>query len=508
MKELKVILAKKPVFRHILIVSVLIVTVFFVSVSIFAQQNDTPQKFALVIGNSNYTGISRLANPVNDANDMEAALRSLGFTVDKVLNGNLEQMETAVLNFRRRLGGSRNTYGFFFFAGHGVQSNGENYLIPVTADNIRTETHLRDRAVSLQFVLDSMNEAGNELNMVVLDACRDNPFGWARSGSRGLGVVSRAPTGTIVMYATGANSTADDGSGRNGLFTGHLLTNLRTPGLSVFDVFDRTMGDVIRNTNGRQHPELSLRFAGATSAFLGARPAPPVPVAVAPTPAPAPAANARTTTAPAETERLLTAEDFDRMPMEPITEVAPRLTEPFIVLSQAAGWIPFIEGGNPTARNGTNANMLFGKEVHGGREVDVMTLTVDLARANEWRQGKVSIYSSSGSAFSGVLMNRLRNANGIRFSVLGDGGRGWRVLVTTLSTIHAPHEFIFNPTNGRIVNVDIPFSRLRQPSWVSQNQRVIFDRSLINGLTFARFAGASDTFSGPSTIKIFNFEIY
>jgi len=181
-------------------------------------------------------------------------------------------MENAVLDFEKKLGGSRNTYGFFFYAGHGVQSNGENYLIPVAANNIRNEAQLRDRAVSLQFILDCLSDAGNELNMVVLDACRDNPFGWARSGSRGLTVVNRAPSGSIVMYATGANSTADDGSGRNGLFTSFLLENLTTPGISVFDVFDRTMASVINETRGRQHPELSLRFAGATSAYLGSLP--------------------------------------------------------------------------------------------------------------------------------------------------------------------------------------------------------------------------------------------
>ncbi|MCL2719954.1 MAG: SUMF1/EgtB/PvdO family nonheme iron enzyme [Treponema sp.] len=243
------------------------------------------QKFALVIGNSNYTGISKLNNPVNDANDMEKALNELGFTVEKVLNGSLEQMENAILNLERRLGAARNSYGFFFYAGHGVQANGENYLIPVAANNIRSEAQLRDRAVSLQFVLDTLSDAGNELNMIVLDACRDNPFGWARSGSRGLTVVNRAPAGSIVMYATSANSTADDGAGRNGLFTNHLLNNLTTPELSVFDVFDRTMANVINATNGMQHPELSLRFAGATSAFLGSRPAPVLTTAATSAPA-------------------------------------------------------------------------------------------------------------------------------------------------------------------------------------------------------------------------------
>jgi len=282
---------------------------FFLSILLIGSVLFAQQKYALVIGNSNYTGISRLSNPVNDANDMEAALKGLGFTVVKVLNGNLEQMENAVLNLRRSLGGTRNTYGFFFYAGHGVQSNGENYLIPVNADNIRSESQLRDRAVSLQFVLDSLSEAGNELNMIVLDACRDNPFGWARSGSRGLSVVSHAPSGSIVMYATGANSTASDGTGRNGLFTGHLLNNLKTPGLSVFDVFDKTMGDVISLSNGTQHPELSLRYAGASRAFLGSRPVatvPPTPAPTptqqapkpAPTPAPAPQPAVQPTPAP------------------------------------------------------------------------------------------------------------------------------------------------------------------------------------------------------------------
>jgi Flp pilus assembly protein TadD len=274
----------------------LIVLFVVAAVGVFAQQNANQQKFALVIGNGNYTGISKLNNPVNDANDMETALKGLGFTVTKVVNGNLEQMETAVLNLRRQLGGARNSYGFFFYAGHGVQASGENYLIPINADNIRTETQLRDRAVSLQFILDSLSEAGNELNMIVLDACRNNPFSWARSGNRGLSVISHAPSGSIVMYATGANSTAEDGTGRNGLFTGHLLNNLKQPGLSVFDVFDRTMGDVKNATDGKQDPELSLRYSGATRAYLGSRPvanAPitpaPAPVQPTPTPQPAPA---------------------------------------------------------------------------------------------------------------------------------------------------------------------------------------------------------------------------
>jgi tetratricopeptide (TPR) repeat protein len=229
------------------------------------------QKYALVIGNGNYTGISKLNNPVNDAGDMETVLKGLGFTVEKVLNGNLDQMEKAIMDLSRRLSGSRNSYGFFFYAGHGVQSNGENYLIPVDA-NIQSESQLRQRAVSVQAMLDDLEKAGNVLNMIVLDACRNNPFGWNRSGSRGLSVVSRAPTGSIIMYATSANSVADDGTEQNGLFTSQLLKSLRTPGLSVREMFDNTGADVRRVSNERQIPEISVRFFDTV--YLGSRPLP------------------------------------------------------------------------------------------------------------------------------------------------------------------------------------------------------------------------------------------
>ncbi|MDR2576189.1 MAG: SUMF1/EgtB/PvdO family nonheme iron enzyme [Treponema sp.] len=260
---------------------ILLLAIFLIAQALFAQQ-----KYALVIGNSNYTGIGTLKNPVNDANDMEAALKTLGFTdVIKVLNGSQTEMLTAIANFKRRLGSSANSYGFFYYAGHGVQYNGVNYLIPVNAQNITSAPSLQSYSVSLQQILDELNEAGNELNMVVLDACRDNPFSWDRSGGRGLTVLSRAPPGSIVMYAAGAGQTADDGTGSNGLFTGQLLNNLKTPGLSVYEIFDKTMGDVKRMTNGRQDPELSLKFSGANSIYLGSRPVNPGP---SPTPTPNP----------------------------------------------------------------------------------------------------------------------------------------------------------------------------------------------------------------------------
>jgi len=230
----------------------------------FAQQ-----KYALVIGNGNYANITKLNNPVNDANDMEVALKGLGFTVDKVLNGSLTQMESGIINLKKRLKGAKNSYGFFFYAGHGVQSNGENYLIPVDA-NIQSESFLRRQSIGVQEMLDELNDAGNELNVVVLDACRDNPFPWKRSSSRGLQVVGNQPADSIIVYATSAGSTAVDGTGRNGLFTSHLLNNLKQPGLEVAEVFRLTMGDVIRASNSQQRPAVYNQFAGL--AYLGSKP--------------------------------------------------------------------------------------------------------------------------------------------------------------------------------------------------------------------------------------------
>ena len=238
------------------------------SLALFSQE-DTPQKYALVIGNSNYTGLTPLSNPVNDANDITAVLEYLGFTVDKVLNGSMNQMEDAILRLRDRLKASENAYGFFFYAGHGVQSGGENFLIPVDA-NIPGENYLRNRAVSVQTLLDDLNDAGNGLNVVVLDACRDNPFGWSRSGTRGLSIVSRQPADSIIVYATSAGARASDGEGRNGLFTEQLINNLATPGLEVNEVFRRTGAEVARVSNNQQVPAIYSQFFG--TAFLGETP--------------------------------------------------------------------------------------------------------------------------------------------------------------------------------------------------------------------------------------------
>jgi uncharacterized caspase-like protein len=132
--------------------SLLVLSIFALFSAVYAQQ-----KYALVIGNGNYTEFGRLRNPVNDADDMAVALSGLGFNVDKVLNGDLNAMENAVTRLKNRLSASKDSYGFFFYAGHSVQSGGVNYLIPIGA-NIQGENYLRTRAVSVQLVMDELND--------------------------------------------------------------------------------------------------------------------------------------------------------------------------------------------------------------------------------------------------------------------------------------------------------------------------------------------------------------
>ena len=218
-------------------------------------------RLALVIGNGNYSGLNKLANPVNDASDMGDALAQLGFSVEVLTDSGLEAFENAVLSFRDKLAGNPDAVGLFFYAGHGLQSGGENYLIPVDVQ-IPSESLLRTRAVPLQFVLESLREAKNKLNVVILDACRDNPFAWARSGARGLSIVGAQPPGSIVVYSTSAGSTAQDGLGRNGTFTDELLDHLTQPGLEINEIFRRTGAGVQEKTSGAQIPAVYSQFFG------------------------------------------------------------------------------------------------------------------------------------------------------------------------------------------------------------------------------------------------------
>ena len=229
-----------------------------------AQAPAANPRFALVIGNSSYSGMPRLKNPVNDAADLAAALKQLGFNVTLLANASRKAMNQAIVAFREALAQDRQSEGVFFFAGHGVQSKGVNYLIPVGAD-IQSEVDLDDEAVSAQKILGSLEEARNRVNLVILDACRDNPLPSSlRSSARGLAVVTAAPSETLILYSTAAGQTASDGEGRNSPFAHALIAHIADVG-DVTQTVKVVTGEVKKATGGQQTPYvymgLSVDFA-------------------------------------------------------------------------------------------------------------------------------------------------------------------------------------------------------------------------------------------------------
>ena len=208
------------------------------------------RRTALVIGNSKYEQGS-LRNPGNDARAMGNTLKDLGFDVTLQFNLNLRQMDEAVRGFGQKIkdGG----VGLFYFAGHGVQVDGVNYLAPVGA-RVEKEQDVKFEMLDIGKVTAEMEAAKNGLNILILDACRNNPFVRAfRSPSSGLAPVN-APSGTYIAFATAPGTTASDGEGENGLYTQELLTNLKQPGLRLEDVFIRTRVSVKKKSNDIQVP--------------------------------------------------------------------------------------------------------------------------------------------------------------------------------------------------------------------------------------------------------------
>ncbi len=216
------------------------------------------ERVALVIGNASYKE-APLRNPVNDARDMATTLEGLGFEVIRVENASKEEMERAIGRFTGRL--DEESSGLFYYAGHGVQVRGRNYLVPVDA-KINSERDARIESVPINLVLDELEYAGNRLNVVILDACRNNPFERRmRGASRGLAAVDAA-RGTLIAYATSPGSLAQDGDGRNGLYTEELLRALRLPGLEVEDVFKEVRIKVSERTDYQQIPWESSSLTG------------------------------------------------------------------------------------------------------------------------------------------------------------------------------------------------------------------------------------------------------
>jgi hypothetical protein len=214
------------------------------------QPRISAQRVALVIGNASYKE-APLVNPVNDARAIAKALADSGFTVILRENADQRGILSALREFGDKL--SAGGTGLFYYAGHGMQIKGRNYLIPVGA-SIEREDEVAYGAVDAQAVLDKMEAAGNGANIMILDACRNNPFTRStRSGQAGLAQMD-APVGTLVAFATSPGAVASDGAGSNGLYTQHLLDAMRKEGSKVEDVFKQVRANVRRDSQGKQVP--------------------------------------------------------------------------------------------------------------------------------------------------------------------------------------------------------------------------------------------------------------
>lgn len=214
------------------------------------------RRIALVIGNGDYQypdKLPKLANPANDAQDIAAALRGFGFEVIERKNQTLEAMNQTIAEFGSRIGGSE--AALFYFAGHGIQVKNQNYLMPVNA-RVESEAVVPYQGVNINQVLDEMDNAKSSANIVMLDACRNNPItGKFRSGkSRGLASPGSTPKGTVIVYATDPGNVAADGEGRNGLFTAGLLTAFKGKDLSLDDVLTVASAEVERASGQTQTP--------------------------------------------------------------------------------------------------------------------------------------------------------------------------------------------------------------------------------------------------------------
>jgi hypothetical protein len=234
-----------------------------------AAQNDTrgmrvqtaPQserRIALIIGNSSYKD-SPLVNPVNDARAMAEALRNFGFEVIYGENLSQNDMKRNIRAFGEKI--RKGGIGLFYYAGHGIQVRGRNYLIPVGA-TINNEEEVEYESVDIGLALAQMESARNRLNIIILDACRNNPFARSfRSAEKGLASID-APSGTLIAYATAPGSVASDGTDSNGMYTQQLLKYMRMGDLNIEQIFKQVRVAVRTMTNGQQIPWESSSLEG------------------------------------------------------------------------------------------------------------------------------------------------------------------------------------------------------------------------------------------------------
>jgi len=211
------------------------------------------RKLALVVGCSEYEFVGRLENPLNDAVAIKLHLEALGFDVMHLENPALKNLKIGIDDFGTEL--EKYDVGLFYFAGHGVQVKGLNYLIPVDA-NLKNERTVEYDCVQVDRILTHMENAKTSVNLLILDACRNNPFerSWGRDISQRGFAVMDAPKGSLIAYSTSPGKTASDGEGKNGLYTGILITEIKSVNLTVTQMFQKVRKTVMEKSKDMQVP--------------------------------------------------------------------------------------------------------------------------------------------------------------------------------------------------------------------------------------------------------------
>jgi len=312
--------------RHASVVSKLVAAalIFGICLSLSAPAH-ADRRVALVIGNSAYKSVPQLDNPKNDATLIAETLRSLGFTLvggGAQLDLDKSGIDRAVQNFGDLLLGA--DVGLFYYAGHGVQVRGANYLVPVDANPTR-EADVDFQMLDSNLVLRQMADAGTKLNVMILDACRNNPFGGRGLRATGSGLAQmQAPEGTLISFATQPGNVAKDGADGNSPFTKALAQVIKRPGLGIFDAFNEVGIAVMQATGNSQQPWVAASPIRGRFYFAGAPVSVPPPATEAPSTSDKwPSKEARLTN-PAATLRLDLVTDCDRLAAHPLDEQRPR----------------------------------------------------------------------------------------------------------------------------------------------------------------------------------------
>jgi hypothetical protein len=236
---------------------------FFIFFTQIVCAQTSLRRVAFVVGNAIYEETNTLYNPVNDARDLSNSLKELGFEVYKFENVKQEDFENIIKRYGALLKKDPlSTVGLFYYSGHGMQIKGRNFLMPTDANDIEDEEDVEERCINLDLLMDKLYEAENLMNIVILDACRDNPFDYGvevvsggDNAKKTIGLAAmEAPVGTFIAFSTSPNNTANDGDGLNGLYTQELIKAIQIPDLTIEQVFKKVRTQVKEISDGEQIP--------------------------------------------------------------------------------------------------------------------------------------------------------------------------------------------------------------------------------------------------------------